>query len=51
MAKTSAPKRSLAERIADADAPAGRWISEGNEAEDVGNHEKLRPAMRNPGIG
>lgn len=34
------PKKTLRERIADADAFANRWLADGNEAAEAGNRDK-----------
>ncbi|WP_315921437.1 hypothetical protein [Mesorhizobium sp. SP-1A] len=34
------PKKSLSERIADADARGGRYLADANEAAERGDHEK-----------
>lgn len=34
------PKKTLSERIADADARGGRYLADANEAAERGDHEK-----------
>jgi len=36
----SKPKKSLSERIADADQRGGHWLAEANEASERGDHKK-----------
>lgn len=40
MGSNRAPKKTLAERIADADALASRWLADGNDAAERGNRAK-----------
>ncbi|HCH7782767.1 TPA: hypothetical protein NNM78_002206 [Pseudomonas aeruginosa] len=42
MSASRTPKKSLAERIADADVLASRWLGDGNEAAEAGNHAKAQ---------
>ncbi|HHG5524940.1 TPA: hypothetical protein ACPWNY_006573 [Pseudomonas aeruginosa] len=40
MSATRTPKKPLAERMADADALASRWLADGNAAAEAGNPAK-----------